>query len=181
MKVIATVGMPGSGKSEAADVAEEMDVPVVTMGDVIRREVDDRGLEPSDENMGAVATELREEHGMDAVAKKCVGFIQEKDTDVVLVDGVRGWSEVERFRQEFGEDFILVSIEVPFETRLERITERGRSDDTSKEKELRMRDEREVGYGMDEAIEKADVTLENTEGVQEFRGEVRNLINKQFE
>ncbi|MFA5579215.1 MAG: AAA family ATPase, partial [Methanothrix sp.] len=32
------VGMPGSGKSVAADVAREMNIPVVVMGDVIREE-----------------------------------------------------------------------------------------------------------------------------------------------
>ena len=40
MTVIGIVGLPGSGKSEAANVAAEMGVPVVTMGDVIREESD---------------------------------------------------------------------------------------------------------------------------------------------
>ena len=31
MRVLATVGLPGSGKGEAASVARELDVPVVTM------------------------------------------------------------------------------------------------------------------------------------------------------
>ncbi|MDY7082353.1 MAG: AAA family ATPase [Halobacteria archaeon] len=176
MRVIATVGMPGSGKSEAAEVAREMDIPVVTMGDVIRREVKKRDLEPSDDNMGEIATELRDEEGMDAVAARCIDMISEKDSDVVFVDGVRGWSEAERFRQEFGDDFTLVAIEVPFETRLNRIRERGRSDDLSTEKELRRRDERELGYGMGEAIEKADETVENTGSLDEFRRKMKSLL-----
>ena len=34
MNVIAIVGLPGSGKSETGAVAAELDIPVVTMGDV---------------------------------------------------------------------------------------------------------------------------------------------------
>ena len=43
MRVIGTVGLAGSGKGEFATVAEETGVPVVTMGDVIRRECRGRG------------------------------------------------------------------------------------------------------------------------------------------
>ena len=35
MRVIGTVGLAGSGKGEAAAVARELEIPVVTMGDVI--------------------------------------------------------------------------------------------------------------------------------------------------
>ena len=42
MKVYGFVGLPGSGKSEAADVARELGIPVVTMGDVIRQACRDR-------------------------------------------------------------------------------------------------------------------------------------------
>ncbi|MFC6725676.1 AAA family ATPase, partial [Halobium palmae] len=67
MTVIGTVGLPGSGKGEAAAVAREEGLPVVTMGDVIRQECRDRGLDPA-EHHGRVATALREEHGQSAIA-----------------------------------------------------------------------------------------------------------------
>jgi dephospho-CoA kinase len=54
MTVIGIVGLPGSGKSEAADVAAEMGVPVVTMGDVIRAACRERGLDPATDH-GTVA------------------------------------------------------------------------------------------------------------------------------
>lgn len=182
MRVIGTVGMPGSGKSEAAEVAEEMGIPVVTMGDVIRREAEKRDADETDESLGQVATSLREEEGEDAVAERCVDLIESEledgDIQVVLVDGLRGWAEAERFRDEFGDDFVLVAIEAPFETRLGRIRERGRSDDVTEADDLRQRDEREIGYGMDEAIENAEVTVENTSSLEEFRDEIRSVIDE---
>lgn len=178
MRVIATVGMPGSGKSEAAEVAEEMGIPVVSMGDVIREEVKRRGLEPTDKNMGKVAVELREKEGMDAVAARCADVIRSVNSDTVFVDGLRGWKEAERFMDEFGEDFYLIAIEVPFETRLERISDRGRSDDFTSEEELRERDQRELGYGLRKAMENADITVENTGTLDDFRAEMKNIIQE---
>ena len=59
MNVYGFVGLPGSGKSEAAAVARDLGIPVVTMGDVIRQECRDRGLDPATEH-GRVAQALRE-------------------------------------------------------------------------------------------------------------------------
>lgn len=176
MKVVGVVGMPASGKTEAAEVAREEGVPVVSMGDVIREEVELRGLEPTDKNMGRVGVALREKEGDDAVARRCASEIRNKDASVVLVDGVRSADEAEFFREEFGEDFVLVAVEAPFETRLKRVRERGRSDDADAADELRERDERELGYGMGEAIEEADVTIQNDGSLEEFREEFRGVL-----
>ncbi|MHC1593685.1 MAG: AAA family ATPase, partial [Methanotrichaceae archaeon] len=54
MKIVGFVGMPGSGKSVAADVARQMGIQVVVMGDVIRDEAARLGLEPCDQNLGRV-------------------------------------------------------------------------------------------------------------------------------
>jgi len=172
------VGMPASGKSEAAEVARDEGVPVVSMGDVIRDEVERRGLEPTDDNMGDVATSLREEEGDDAVARRCVGEVRDRveDSSVVLVDGIRGADEVDLFRDEFGEDFVLVAVEAPFATRLERVRDRGRSDDVTTADELRDRDERELGYGVGEAIESADARVDNDVTLAEFRDEFRAVL-----
>ncbi|MFB6082744.1 MAG: AAA family ATPase [Halorientalis sp.] len=176
MTVIGTVGLPGSGKGEAAEVAREMGVPVVTMGDVIRRECRDRGLDPASHH-GEIAQALREENGPAAIAERSLPLIEERlaDADTVLVDGLRSDVELDTFRERFGDDFHLVSIEAPFEVRCERITDRGR-DDTEGGESLRERDERELGFGMGEAMERADVTIENTDTLERFREQVRTIL-----
>ena len=73
MNVIGFVGLPGSGKSEAAAVARELDIPVVTMGDVIRAECRERGLDPATDH-GTVAKALREENGPGAIAERSLPF-----------------------------------------------------------------------------------------------------------
>ena len=177
MKIIAFVGMPASGKSEAARIASRMGIPVINMGDVIRKEVLRRGLEPTDSNTGMVATDLRKCEGMDAVARYCISQIRETGSELVVVDGVRGIAEVECFRQEFGKGFILISIYTPIEVRFSRIQKRGRSDDMDSIDGLRRRDERELGCGMGEAIEASSIEIENNFSLETFRKDVVNVLS----
>jgi dephospho-CoA kinase len=175
MGVIGVVGLPGSGKSEAAAVADDLGIPVVTMGDVIRQACRDRGLDPASHH-GEVAQALRNEGGPAAIAEQSVPMIEDALVayDTVLVDGIRSDAEVDHFVDAFGDDFTLVAIEAPFEVRAERIDARGR-DDTATES-LKERDERELGFGMGEAMERADVVVENTESLAAFQDRIRALL-----
>ena len=176
MKIIAFVGMPASGKSEASRIAAEMGIPVIIMGDVIRKEVLKRGLEPNDSNTGMVATDLRKCEGMDAVSRRCISQIRETGSELVVVDGVRGIAEVECFRQEFGKGFILISMYAPIEIRFSRVQKRGRSDDMNSIEGLRQRDERELSWGMGEAIEASNVEIENKSTLEAFRKDVVDVL-----
>lgn len=179
MAVIGTVGLPGSGKSEAAAVAERLGIPVVTMGDVIREECRRRGLDPATHH-GQVARALREENGPAAIAEASLPMIEDAlaDADTVLVDGIRSDVEVERFEEAFGDAFTLVSIEAPFETRAKRLDLRGR-DATAEDggEPLAERDRRERSFGMDDAMEQADITVENTGSLEAFHERIRELLD----
>lgn len=180
MKVIAFVGYPLSGKSTAAQVAREMGIPVVVMGDIVREEAARRGLELTDENLGKVASELREKEGMDAIARRCIPKIREeaRKSGIVVVDGIRGIAEIEKFKKAFGDDFILIAIESPLEVRFERAKMRKRSDDVEKLKDLEERDRREERWGMREAMEIADFTVENTGDYEDFVDKIRQILLK---
>jgi len=177
--VVGIVGLPGSGKSEAATVAEELGVPVVTMGDVIRAACRERGLDPATHH-GQVAQQLRAENGPAAIAEASLPSIEEglADAGLVLVDGIRSDVEVERFESAFGDVFTLVSVETPFETRAERLDIRGRDADSDEGGEsLAERDERELEFGMGEAMDRAGITLENTGSLGQFHDRIRELLN----
>ena len=180
MHVIGTVGLPGSGKGEAATVAREEGIPVVTMGDVVRQETADRGLDPTKDH-GSVAQALRDEHGPAAIAERSLPMIEDRleDHETVLVDGLRSGTEVDVFEERFGADFTLVSIEAPFEVRAERIDARGRDANADDGGEgLAARDERERGFGMDDAMERADVVVDNTQTLEHFHDRIRTIVRE---
>jgi dephospho-CoA kinase len=178
MKIIGFVGMPGSGKSAASDVAREMDIPVVVMGDVIRDEATRRSLEPTDRNLGAVGNDLRNKEGPSAIAARCLEKIREMVAPLVVVEGIRSKFEVDLFRRS-SNGFQLIEVYVPDEIRLARIASRGRSDDANDRdlaKAVADRDARELSWGMGEAIRAADLRIENSGSVAEFRGRVREVL-----
>jgi len=180
MKVFGFVGLPGSGKSEAAAVARELDVPVVTMGDVIRQECRDRGLDPASEH-GRVAKALREENGEAAVASRSLPMIESalEEHDTVVVDGLRSDVEAERFEEAFGEAFALIRVDAPFETRAERLELRGRDAGGDEGGEtLEARDSRELEFGMGEAMDRADLTVENDGSLEAFRERIRSILTE---
>ena len=105
--------MPASGKTEAANVARALGIPVILMGDVVRAEIKARGLKITEEIVGKVANEIREREGMGAVALRCVPYIKNADSEVVVIDGIRGVSEAEVYREAFGDQFTLIAIHSP--------------------------------------------------------------------
>lgn len=180
MSVIGFVGLPGSGKSEAAAVADELGIPVVTMGDVIRAECRERGLDPATEH-GKIAKALREENGPAAIAERSLPIIEAEleTSEAVVVDGIRSAVEVEEFEAAFGDEFRLVSIEAPFETRKERLNIRGRDAGAEDGGEsLEERDARELDFGMGEAMTQADITIENTDSLEAFQEQIRSILTE---
>lgn len=167
--------MPASGKGEFSQIAQEMGIPVIVMGDMIRRAVQDAGLEPNDTNFGATANRLRAERGMDAIAQLCVPEIQHQSAPLVLVDGIRGDTEVALFRRNFS-GFTLISIDSSFENRLARIAARARSDDFTTADALHNRDNRELGWGLGNALKEADLNLINDGTLAEFTITVQHLL-----
>ena len=177
MNVIGVVGLPASGKGEFSKIAEGLGIPVVIMGDVIRNAVKKAGLPPSDENLGAMANRLRAERGMDAIAILCVDAVKEQKARLVLIDGIRGDAEVRVFRQHFP-GFRLIAIDTSFEKRLARLCERKRSDDVGSAEGLLTRDKRELGWGLGNAMQLADIRLNNDGTLEEFTARVTDLIRE---
>lgn len=185
LQILAFVGAPAAGKTVAAAVAKEMGIPIITMGDVIRGELQRRKLSLSDANAGRVANDLREREGMDAIARRCIpliGDIKDKEgkkakKPIIVIDGIRGIAEVETFKKEFGTDFVLVRIEAPLILRYERIKTRGRGDDLLNIEEFKGREEREKRWGMGEAMEKADKVVKNEGSLETFKEEIKRLLD----
>lgn len=180
MTVYATVGYPGSGKGEAATVARRLDIPVVTMGDVIRDECRARGLPQTEDALGIVATHLRERDGPAAIAERCLPLVRAAHVAYgdVLVDGIRGYAEVDRLQAALGDRFCLIAVDAPFEVRRERIADRGRDPTADGVEDLRRRDRREEGYGMAEAFDAADTVVDNSGSLEAYQSALERVFSQ---
>lgn len=180
MRVIGVVGLPGSGKGEFSRIAQELDIPVVVMGDSIREYVRSSGKTLSDLSMGEASAQLRQKMGRDAIAQLTIPRVEASGADVAVIDGIRGDAEVALFRDHFS-DFFLVGVACSSEVRLERIFGRGREDDVTSADELKARDERECGWGLEAALSMADITVTNEGSMEAYETAVRTLLRECLE
>ena len=173
--VIGVAGMPGAGKAVLRSSAESMGYSVVIMGDEIREETKRRGLEPTPENIGKIMLKLREEEGPTAVAKRCIPKIEEAQSDIVFVDGVRSVDEVYEFKRHFI-SFSLIAAHSSPEARFQRLSKRKRSDDPKGWDVFHKRDLRELSVGQGDVIALADYMIVNEGTYDEFKAKVDELL-----
>ena len=156
------VGMPGSGKNEFVEIGRRFGYSVIVMGDAVRDETLRRGLPL--EMHGEVASSLRKEYGDAAVARLVLPYM--RDEKKTIVDGVRGWDEIEEFRKHY--DVTIVGIICSSQKRFERLKARGREGDPQNWREFERRDWRELGFGLGNVLALADCYIENEGTLEEF-------------
>ena len=124
-KIIAIIGMCGSGKSEAVKFFVDSGYKRVYFGEVVMNEMKRLGLEVNEANERATRENLRKEFGMGAMAVKSLPIIEEfmKQSNVVI-ESLYSWEEFKILKDKFGEAFKLITIYTTKELRYERLLKR---------------------------------------------------------
>ncbi|MBN8584464.1 MAG: AAA family ATPase [Ignavibacteria bacterium] len=124
-KIIAVVGMCGSGKSEAVKFFVDSGYKRVYFGEVVMNEMKRLGLEVNEANERATRENLRKEFGMGAMAVKSLPVIEEfmKHSNVVI-ESLYSWEEFKILKDKFGEAFKLITIYTTKDLRYERLLKR---------------------------------------------------------
>jgi len=103
MKLLAIVGMPGAGKSVAADFFKSKGIPILRFGDQTDIGLKEFGLEKNEKNERWYREKLREDLGMAAMAIKIEPSIIEtaKTHDTIVLDGLYSWEEYIVLKKKF--------------------------------------------------------------------------------
>lgn len=169
MKIFIVVGMPASGKSIAQEYAMTEGHPYFSTGDIVRSEVKSRGLAPGPEVTAKVSDELRGSDGM-GVTKIALMKALEQEAEIVFLEGMRSWSEIELIRKQA--EAVVVAFVAPRSLRKQRIISRGRPDDSPAA--FDERDMREISYGTSVPIALADAYVFNATtmeaSIEDFHG-----------
>lgn len=177
-KVIGVSGLPGSGKSLISEIAKEKGAIIVNMGDIIREESEKR-KKPS----GEVAIELRKEQGKYVVAKLSIAKLKKimnnnhEKTHIYLIEGIRSPFEVELFKENF-DNFQVVSVYTNPEIRFNRLKDRKRADDSINYQLFKERDERELGFGIDNVIENSEFLIKNENGLEDYKNKINAFFDE---
>ena len=126
-QIIAIVGLPGAGKSEAVDYMTSKGYPKVYFGGVVLDAMTEAGLEHTEANEKPFREELREREGKDFVVKRIISQIhqlREAGQHRIVADGLYTWTEYKTLKHEFSNDLIVVAIVAPKHLRHHRLTMR---------------------------------------------------------
>lgn len=93
--IIAIVGLPGSGKTDAANFYREKGLPVISFGKIITDMVARKFGKQTEEYHKIIREGVRAEHGLEALAKLSERKIKDalKKHNIVVIDGMRSWEE----------------------------------------------------------------------------------------
>ena len=178
MKVIALVGMAGSGKSEVARQFEKGGYVRIRFGDITDIEVKKRGLPLNEANERQVREQFRRENGMAAYAKLNLPRIDEAlHKSNVIVDGLYSWEEFVLLKDYYGDKLSLVAVYSSPKTRSTRLGVRKIRPLTSKEATDRDKNEIE-NSNKGGPIALADYTIINESSLQELKEQTQRIIER---
>ncbi len=123
--LVAIVGMPGAGKSTAADFFRKKNIPVLRFGDQTDIGLKELRLERNEKNEREYREKLRHDLGMAAMAIKIEPRILEsaKKHSLVVLDGLYSWEEYIYLRKKFPQIKLLCIYAKP-DVRYERLASR---------------------------------------------------------
>lgn len=124
-KIVAIVGMCGSGKSVVTNTFVEQGWNMEYFGKITMDTLSERNMAVTPENEKMVREGLRKEYGPDAYAKKLLPIIREdvKKGNTVL-DGLYSWSEYTYLKKNLDSDFIVLAVITNKKDRYLRLTTR---------------------------------------------------------
>ncbi len=123
--ILAFVGMPGAGKSEATQYLSKKGFPFVRFGQLTEEVIKEANLPLTTENERIFREKLRQEFGMEAFAVKAKPKLEEliKKNNFVVIDGLYSWEEFIYLKKYF--NFLkLIAIYAEPEVRYKRLSKR---------------------------------------------------------
>ena len=174
--LIAIVGMPGSGKSEAVSVFEKSGYFRVHFGKITCDETLSRGLRLNEANEKKVREELRKKHGMAAIAKLSLPKIRQAlKIGNVVIDGLYSWEEYLLLKEKYPQ-MKTIAIFASHEARYARLARRKVRWHSKKDAISRDKAQLE-NLATGGPIAMADYTIINEGSVRELGKEINKLLN----
>lgn len=177
-KVVAVVGMCGSGKSLLCDFFCERGWQKVYFGGVTMAQLKKAGIPINEANERKMREDLRKNLGMGAFAVLLKEEIVEKlsQTNVVL-DGLYSWSEYLFLKEAFGDSLILLAVVTDCSVRKQRLANRKIRPLTAEEVDAR--DKAEIEHSEKGGpIAKADRFVINNGTEAELKAQFDEFISK---
>lgn len=177
--IAALVGMPGSGKTVAANYLKDKGWAKIRFGQITQDKLEDKDREINEDNEREIRKQLRQEHGMKAFAKLNQSKIDRAlaAKGKVVIDGLRSLEELRYLRQEYGDKFEVIAVLASPTTRHKRLSSRKERPLTKEE--CRSRDLSEIkDLNVGDSIALADYYLVNEGTLQNLKQRLNQLLQR---
>ena len=182
VKLVAIVGMCGSGKSTAIEYLTERGIPKVYFGGIIYKAMEEAGIPRTEdgESEKKFREEIRQKEGKDFVVMRAIKEVKkliEAGQKHIVLDGLYSWTEYKILRKEWPTEMTVVAIVTPKAIRRKRVAER--PDRPFDAQAVAERDRAEI-----ENLEKggpiaiADYYIDNSGTVEEFQEAFGKLMKE---
>ncbi|NTU73755.1 AAA family ATPase [Candidatus Roizmanbacteria bacterium] len=165
--IIAIVGLPGSGKTEASKFFEDKDLPVISFGAILNDYIDKHGLTHDTATHKKLREGWRKEHGNEAFAvmnEEKIAKALEKN-NILIIDGMRSWEEYMYLKKKFPQVRInIVSLYADKQLRYARISGRKYRSNFGEERDV----DELLGANMGATIAFADYLVKNNFSLEEL-------------
>lgn len=184
-RVVAIVGMCGSGKSVLADELIKLGWGYVRFGQLTMDAIKEKGLEVNEANERMIREGLRKEHGMGAYAKLNIPkFDAVLEKQNLVADGMCSWDEYKTLKNYYGERLTVVCVYAPPELRYERLEKRQieKTDKDVKNRPLTKQQAQSRDYAEIENMAKggpiamADYIICNTSTLEDYKKQINNFV-----
>lgn len=180
IKIVAFVGLTGSGKSEAADYVVEKGYPKVYFGGIIYAAMADAGIEVTPESQQKFREDIREKEGKDFVVRRVIKQTHDliaAGQHRIILDGLYSWTEYKVLKHEFPGELSVVAVVAPKKLRHHRLSQRPERPFTNEEADTRDWTEIEnLEKGGPIAI--ADHYIMNDKDIDHLREQVDDVLNE---
>lgn len=109
-KIVAIVGMCGSGKSELTQLFIEAGFACIHFGDLTMEELSRQGLTVNEQNEKMIREDIRARFGKSAYAQLASLKIDKNRDKNIVLDGVYSWSEYIFLKKKYPEIIILAIV-----------------------------------------------------------------------
>ncbi len=135
-KIIAFVGLAGSGKSAAVEFLTKKHYPKIYFGGIIYKAMNEAGIEITWESQQNFREEIREKEGKDFVVRRVIEEVRDlinAGQHKIILDGLYTWSEYKILKHEFPGEMTVVAVVTPKHLRYQRMAKRPERPMTSEE------------------------------------------------
>lgn len=179
MTVIGVIGKNASGKDELIDfLVRRCGLVKYSLGDIVRAIAQRAGHSLDREALHQVTQEYYQRYGRDYFAHRLIGQIEAEGAQKIGVTGIRSPADVDTLAEYWRKKFLLVHVQVddPL-VRYQRMRARDSARDPEKIEEFYQQEESEQAiFHIDQAIEKADLHIENNGSLEEYYQHIEEKI-----